>query len=208
MTIMTKTLDIINACLQAIGEDPVTDSTSSHPSAITARAHIARESRRIQARGWWFNHETKIKLLPNENGEIVIPSNTLKVDPSNPNIPYVQRGSRLYDPVQHTFNINAPVVCNLVLELDIEDLPETAFAYILAYSVRKFYVGDNGDPQKARDLKMDENEAWVYMKQEDLAASDVNSDTREVHQLLYARLQEPGSVNGRMHSYNPTVPGG
>lgn len=207
-TISTK-LDIINSCMQSIGENPVTDVDSEHPSAISARAIMLRQDKAIQMRGWWYNREFNLKLLPNTAGEVILPSNTLKCDPVNPSSPYVKRGNKLYDPVQHTYNINAPVYVYLIVQLDIEDLPASAADFLMKDATEKFYTNEDGDPDKAKKLQQDALRASVELMKEELSASDVNSRNRQVHRQLRSRLIMPGD-GGFSASGDPdlTVPGG
>lgn len=192
---MTSRLDIINSMLAVNGEAPVSSADSTDPSAIQARNTLARVDKRIQARGWWFNTETALVLQPNAQGEIVLPANTLSVDPLDATSSYVQRGARLYDRQNNTYTIGTSVTCNLVLQLDISELPETAASYIECSAVREHYENDDGDDNKAAKLKAREGEAFAYLRREDIAANDTNINNSP----LGIQLKSATNMSGRRH---------
>ena len=100
--------------------------------------------RDIQGMGWWFNRDIRRKFVPDEtSGEIELPYNSLKSDAvaesSNKNI--IQRGFRLYDSYNHTYNIKQNydyIYVDLILQIDFDDLPEVAKRYIGLRSARIF----------------------------------------------------------------------
>ena len=102
---MTTTLDVLNHMLNVIGGSPVSSPTSDHPSVLSAMVQLNRVRREMQTRGWWFNTEYNLKLTPNELGQLILPTNTLFIDPVDPFSHLVRRGGKLYDPVSHTFLI-------------------------------------------------------------------------------------------------------
>lgn len=170
---MTTRLEILNAMLGVNGEAPVTSVTSNDPSAIQANNALTRIDRKVQSRGWYFNKED-ILLSPNLAGQIVLPQNTLAADPVDPRSTYVKRGTVLYDRKLNTTVIDQDVNCTLILQLDIEELPETAAAYIMDKAVKEYYTDDDGDEQKIRHLERREAESYAFLQREQLANEDVN----------------------------------
>lgn len=198
---MTTELEIINAMLAANGEAPVTAEDSTDPAAIQARNALARVSRTVQARGWWFNKEPEITLSHSPStGEVILASNTLSVDPVDQSLELVQRGTRLYDRKNNTYNIGTSVVCNLVLQLPIDQLPENAAAYIMAKAVKTHYRDDDGDKDKIMSLTNDENEAFAYLQRENLAATGSNNlyspRGLEVLNAIYTGSARTSNFNG------------
>ena len=184
---MTTTLEIINAMLAVNGEAPVSSVNSTDPAAIQAKNALTLIDRAVQARGWWFNTEPKLRLLPLDGtGEIVLPQNTLQVDPVSSRLDYVKRGTRLYDRTNSTFDIGAEVVVRIVLRLDIEDLPENAATYLRCKAVKEHYTDDDGDEQKIKRLEDRENEAYAFLQREHLANSNVNNKLSPLGQQLLA----------------------
>lgn len=198
---MTTYLEILNHCMKTVGERPVSSATSNHPTAIQARVEIDRLIKEVQTRGWWFNKEYNVPLSPNGSDHIVIPQDTLKVTPLSPWRHLVRRDGKLYDPVEHTYQIGEQVNVDLVLQLDIEDLPETAAQFILHSAAYDFYVSDDGDETKASRLERAMVKAWQMLQAENLKESRANSGNRITSLRLSSRLQRGSSLN-------PNLPGG
>jgi hypothetical protein len=170
---MTTRLEILNAMLAVNGESPVSTADSNDPAAIQAGNKLKVIDKKIQSRGWYFNKED-ILLSPDLAGKVVLPQNTLAADPVDPGSPYIKRGTGLYDRKNNTTNIGRDVLCTVVLQLKIDELPEVAAAYIMDKAVKEYYTDDDGDAQKANDLKEREGESYAYLHREQLANEDVN----------------------------------
>lgn len=199
---MTTQLEVLNHVIGVIGETPVSNVNSTHPTAQSALLTITRVSKQFQLRGWWFNKEECLVLSPNSSGEVIVPSTTLKIDPVDTRSKLVKRGTRLYDPRNHTYNIGVAVTVDLVLLLPTDELPESAAAYLMHKAAYDFYVADDGDEMKAKLLLLEEQKSYAALKAEQLQMSDVNAKNRPVTALLRAGIHQHGG------SYNPTYPGG
>jgi len=180
---MTTKLDILNAMLGVNGEAPVSSVSSTNPAAVQALNMLRRTDRKIQSRGWWFNKE-RFTLSPDTSGEIILPANTMAVDPVDPRSPYVKRGSRLYDRVKNTYVINASVDVIIVLQLEVEETPDAYINYLEDKSVKEYYIDDDGDEQKVSRLDVRERESYMYLYREDLANKNVNITTSDMGQRL------------------------
>ena len=199
---MTTTLDVLNHMLNVNGESPVTDPSSNHPTVLSAMVELRRVNREMQTRGWWFNTEYNLDLIPNLSGQIVIPQDTLWIDPVDTRSVYVRRGGKLYDPVQHTFAINTTVPVNAILLLPVEDLPESAAMFVMHKAAYDFYVNDDGDETKSNRLEQQVNRAWALLQQEELRVTNVNAKNRPQVVYMRHRMMQQGN------SYNPRWPGG
>lgn len=200
---MTTTLDVLNQMLHVMGEQPVSSPTSTHPSAISAFVTLNRVARQFQTRGWWFNREIDLPLLPqSDTGFIIIPDGTIDIDPVDPNSRLVQRGNKLYDPVNHTYNIGQTVLVDCIIQLPIEELPEVAVNYLIAKAKHDVYVDDDGDETKSTQLARDVVFAWALLQQAELRNTDVNSNQRPLTARLLARSIQWHS------SGNPNLIGG
>jgi len=124
-------LRVINALLKVIGESPVNTKDLSHPDVLSAIGVWEETSASIQSIGWWFNVESW-ELAVETSGEVKLPSNTISIDTDDTN--YIKRGNRLYDLETHTYDFSAEdtVDVDVLSEWSIEDLPATAYNYILA----------------------------------------------------------------------------
>ena len=188
---MLTKLDVVNSCLGSIGENPVTNAESNHPSVIAVRAVFDRVTKALQSKGWWYNSEEALILSQDIDGYIILPSNTLKADPTDTTEKYIQRGTRMYDPENHTFVIGRELTVDLMVQLDIEDCPHSVADWIMKQCTYEFYRNDDGDRDKAQSLMSDAYLAEIEVKKEHLAASDVNAQNRPVSQLLMSRIKGP-----------------
>jgi hypothetical protein len=200
---MTSRLDIINAMLGSIGESKVTSADSQHPSAIQASAKLDELDPLFQMRDWWFNHEYALPLSPAPvSGEIIVPSNTLSAGPTSP---YVWRGTRLYDPVRHTYNIGKTVNVELVVQLPIEELPTSAAQYLKALCVRTFHTDEEGDQIKIVEYEKAELKAEALLKNEHLRMLKINRFNAPAVKSIMYRIQP---ANAYVNTGNPDYIGG
>jgi hypothetical protein len=188
-------LDAINTCLAGIGLAPVSDENDSDLDAAQANRTIDRISKEIQQRGWFFNKEYNWNVVPDANtGQIVAPTNALSLITSGEsrNIRLALRDGRLYDMVNHTFDLSdlanysvGGVLClqlAFIMLIDFNDLPPIAQTAIKYIARRQF----------AQDLEVDEKR-WKFQKQDEIDAMNL--------------LQREESRN-RKHNYlrdNPTA---
>lgn len=200
---MQTALDILNSCLRAVGERPVTEYNSNHPTALSARQTVEDTNQDFQSRGWWFNKEYKLKLMPLNTGEVRLPSETLEVTPTGEHRHLVRRDNKLYDPVKHTFNIGVPVTVNLTILIPVEDLPSSAFNYVKALSRYHFAVEEEVEEGRIQRYDREVLLKKTLMMNEELKQLDTNSNHRPVSAFLKLHMQPYGSMQ-----YDATWPGG
>ena len=155
-------LQAINEMLACIGQTPI----SSLQGNKTARTVIAEnildnEIESTQLLGWYFNTEHDYRLHPDEDEEIVLPINTLKVDVIRDLNEYVQRGGRLYNLTQHTFKIKHPVTATIVFKLTFDELPPSAQKFITMNAANKFVAKtkESQDAYAFTQVEVDEAKA-------------------------------------------------
>lgn len=172
----TTELEAINDMLSLISESPVAslDEASRVADAQAAMLLLRRESRAVQAKGWDWNTESELSLMPDLDGNIILPRNTVKVDASDPTIDYVMRAGKLWDRTNKTFNIGRKAVVDIVFLLDFEDIPETARRYIYLLAGRKFENRMLGDGQSHQINENDVLEAKADLMQEEAENGDHN----------------------------------
>lgn len=208
---MDTKLDIVNHLLRVVGERKVNNLDSGHPSVMQAIDALDSANLDFQGRGWWFNTNRRMKFLPNNIGEIVIPSNCLSISIAddirqwaNPTdkVRYARRGNKLYDSWENTFAINTFLYVDLVLLLDIEDMPQVATSYLKHKAAEDYFVDDDGDLNKAAKLHDRTVLAWHALKAKELQIQSVNAlDSPAARELNYR-------IRGGGYSFNPTMPGG
>lgn len=202
---MVQKLDIIRHMLSVIGESGVSNEESLHPSVLTATDIIDTEDADFQGPGWWFNTEYDLVLTQDNRGEVQIPGNALGFRLSNiENLSaadkrrYVKRGTRVYDAVNHTFSIGSPLTVDIIVKLDIEDMPAVASSYLLHKAALSMYVADDGDTFKTDKLEQRVTLAWQKLRAEEMKSLAVNA------------LDSPTAQRMRMGtgSHNPNYIGG
>ena len=138
-------LSAVNSILGSIGQSPITqlkDATSGvlvNPNPeISFIYNILQEvTKDVLNEGWHFNTEEGVKIVPDSNGNFIVPTNYLRYDlhdgQADRQMDLIKRGGKLYDKVKHTdvFTVDS-------LELDIvflygfEDIPSVFQRYIIA----------------------------------------------------------------------------
>ena len=77
----TTELAAVNIILQMLDEEPINSLGGDQPFEVTQSLSSLEEvSREIQSQGWHFNTEYKYPLIPNTEGEIILPQSTLECD--------------------------------------------------------------------------------------------------------------------------------
>lgn len=71
-----KLLDAVNTVLPYLGEHPVTDLDTAHPTVDLILAAIERQRSSLLAEGWWFNERT-LTLPVNTAGRLMHPQRLL-----------------------------------------------------------------------------------------------------------------------------------
>lgn len=172
----TTELEAINTMLSVIGEAPINTLEGALPAdADIARRILEEVSREVQAKGWYFNTERNYPLLPNEEGEIVLPRNATHVDVSlgwNPGLEVVLRGQRLYNLTDHTFKFTGKVYVDIVFLLPFEELPQTARHYITIRAARKFHDRVVGSGTLHEFTTKDEQDALTRLRYDDARLAD------------------------------------
>lgn len=177
MNLSTK-LEAVNVMLSLIGEAAVNSLSSGLVDAEMAETILDNITRSVQSTGWSFNEEIGYTLSPDSNGHLNLPANCVRVDLSqtvskyrDSRFDYIQRGSKLYDKVNHTYVISDPVVVDMVVLLDFEELPEAARRFITIRAGRSFQERVVGSDNLSSLTADDENTAWLDLLH---AESDVN----------------------------------
>lgn len=167
-------LTVVNDALALLGELPMNTLDTGHPLVPRALAELANANTRVQATRWWFNTEN-LTLSPQAgSGEILVPNDTLACDPLDPCAAVALRGNKLYNLNTQSVVWSSPVAVRLHREIPFEDAPITARSYIAALALRTFQRNYDGDSSKTRDLKQDEQTAYIAMNAEHIRNTQAN----------------------------------
>ena len=176
---MTKTiLSAVNSMLSTIGEAPVNTLSSGLVDAETAEMVLNEVSRDVQSLGWNFNSERNYKVAADSDGNVVLPTEIVRADSVSKyrlaENEYVQRGKKMYDKVQHTFNIGKALTLNVVVLLAFDQLPEVARRYITVKASRLFQERVVGSDTLSTMNRADEDQAFLALKEMEGDNGDYN----------------------------------
>lgn len=175
-------LDAVNIVIANVGNGAVLtlEAVDLNSDAEDALKQVHNWSIQVQGAGWWFN--TEVALLidpvpsddPDNPGALMLPLGTLKVDTvySSAGKDLVWRGRRLYDQVNHTYNIGESVYVDLVIGLDFEDLPQQARNYITIKAARQYAQFKLNNGQTNQFTRENEGEAYLSLLEAQDEADD------------------------------------
>ena len=139
-------LDLINYLIILTGGTKVTDEDSTLPEVGTMKELIDASSRELQTVGWWFNMEYSVLMIPDATTkEIAVASNILTIR-SETRTGVVQRGSKLYDTINNTYQWDTPQTVRQVINLDWDYLPvsfQTTVKYAAGETVASLVLEDD-----------------------------------------------------------------
>lgn len=158
LIVPTDELEAVNAILATIRETPVDSLESGASDADIALALLRAVSKQFQTTGWTFNTDKEVTLAINNDGEVPLPANVLRVISQDPN--HVQRGLKLYDRSLHTYQFTTAPVADLVTGLSFDLLPEPARAFITVRAARRFVDRSENDQVAHSFTVQDEVSAW------------------------------------------------
>ncbi len=178
MTTPTTILSAVNSMLSTIGEAPVNTLSSGLVDAETAETVLNEVSRDVQSLGWNFNSEPNYKVAADSDGFVQLPTEIMRADPvsryrSSTN-EYVQRGNRMYDKVNHTFNIGKALTLDVVVCLPFDHLPEVARRFITVKASRLFQERVVGSDTLSTMNRADEEQAFLALKEMEGDNGDYN----------------------------------
>lgn len=179
---MLSELDVVNEMLSTLGEAPLNELDDEHPLVPAARRIIRIASYRIQAEAWWFNQEHVTLGNDPDTGEVMVPADAIRVDPKDRNWNLVQRGRRLYDPENATYNIRESVPAVLVRNIPFNDLPPTVQHAVSLTAQVEFNKSYDGDETKLSMLGAALNLARASMHAEHIRNVDANLLLAPAHQ--------------------------
>ena len=179
---MLQELDIVNEMLSTLGEAPLNELDEEHPLVPAARRIITIATYRLQSEGWWFNRE-HVTLHPDPTtGEVLTPADAIRADPRDRGLNFVQRGRRLYDPENATYNIGQEVPVVLIRNVPFADLPPTAQHVISLTAQVEFNKAYDGDETKVRMLTQALGQTTTLLRREHTRNVDTNLLDAPAHQ--------------------------
>ncbi|WP_087502342.1 phage tail protein [Pseudomonas sp. SID14000] len=163
-------LDAVNDILAAIGESPVnTLEDGTNADVANARRILTKVNREVQAKGWTFNREESVELLPDTFSQLIpYARDYLAIWVSGSETTYGNRGGYLYDRATKTDQFTDPVTVDLVRLRSFSDMPVPFRSYIVAKAARRFNIRFFGAAEIEATLQEEESEAWAAVQEYEL----------------------------------------
>jgi hypothetical protein len=181
MTTPTTELEAVNIMLSTIGEAPVNNLQSGLVDAETAETILKNVSRDVQSHGWNFNSEPDYTVAADSSGNVILPTEIVRADLANSETKYrsskneyIQRGRKMYDKVNHTYNIGKALKLDVVVLLSFDLLPEIARRYIAIKASRIFQERVVGSAELSQMNRNDEQQAWFALQEMEGDNGDYN----------------------------------
>ncbi len=181
MTTPTTELEAVNIMLSTIGEAPVNNLESGLVDAETAETILKNVSRDVQSHGWNFNSEPDYTVAADTSGNVILPTEIVRADLAQSETKfrsskneYIQRGNKMYDKVNHTYNIGKALKLDVVVSLTFDLLPEIARRYIAIKAARIFQERVVGSETLSTMNRNDEQQAWFALQEMEGDNSDYN----------------------------------
>ncbi len=185
--LISDKLDAVNLLMRAIGVAGVDSMDSGDLDAEDASKMIDVVSHRLQYNkggGWWFNREGNWNIVPDSNGEVNLPNNTLAVLQcyalNDRKVPMTMRAGKLYSTWNHTFDMRSHVNANgalrltLVVMLPFEHLPPSAMQAISYQAACEFITSKGADSTKLKVNAEIARQAFIDMQGEQSAQKRTN----------------------------------
>lgn len=157
-------LEAINITLRAIGESEVVSESTSNPSAGIVKSAITQHRRSLLATGWWFN-TLEQTLTPNTDKRITPPAKALAIYGAGGE-KYSERSGWLYNLLTQSTVFTEATYIKSYIDIDFEDLPEYAAAYIASRVAAETYRNDIGTDSNYSAIMNDADEAFALLFRE------------------------------------------
>ena len=184
-------LEAVNLMLMTIGEYKVNDliNLAGRSDAAIAKDILTNTSRAVQSKGWTFNTDFDVILVPDTNDQIELGGSILRIDTTNTvrssEKDIIERDNKLYDRQNNTYIFADNVTVNTVTYFNFESLPEAARRFIAIRSARVFHDRVVGSGELHRFFQEDEGQAWSELIEYESNVGDYNIfDTYDVYRVV------------------------
>lgn len=181
---MNNELDIINACLDALGEDQIASIATGHPELSNIQNIIERERKRLLSRGWYFNKQERT-FFPDNSGKILLPKTILSFEPKDEQVGvFSDLGGTLYDNKNDTNIFDEQVELIVILDYPELNIPYLALDYLsLLCQSRVMHRADiTGGP--LQDIQIELDMAGRKLLEADLRSKDLNMNNTPMRRQL------------------------
>ena len=197
----TSKLEAVNKALQMMGEAPINSLQGLFGLGNLAETTIDSVSRKLQTEGWSFNSDYGVSLVRDSTtNHISVGANVSRiyVDPFDyPDIDVVQRGSKLYDRKNNTYEFAINLKVDMSIILDWDDLPEHARVYIMTKTGRELQESMIGSKDLTEINLLVEQEVRSQFLEEETMLSDHNMLRGHSRRVNPIQTYRPSNVLNR-----------
>lgn len=180
-------LDAVNEILSAVGSSPVNSLEDElNVDVLNAVRILDSVSKEIQSRGWDFNIEDSVALLPDYDTNLVpCPNNYLRFVSSGYKL--IRRSGYFFDILSQTNEFPEGLTLDtLVRGLDFEELPEVFRKFITCRAARIFQMRYLTSDDLNKHLMTEESSAYADIIDYDLTTGNYNilNDDQYISQYI------------------------
>lgn len=180
-------LDAVNEILSAVGSSPVNSLEDElNVDVLNAGRILDSVSKEIQSRGWDFNIEDSVALLPDDDTNLVpCPNNYLRFVSSGYKL--IRRSGYFFDILSQTNKFPEGLTLDtLVRGLDFEELPEVFRKFITCRAARIFQMRYLTSDDLNKHLMTEESSAYADIIDYDLTTGNYNilNDDQYISQYI------------------------
>lgn len=180
-------LDAVNEILSAVGSSPVNSLEDElNVDVLNAVRILDSVSKEIQSRGWDFNIEDSVALLPDVDTNLVpCPNNYLRFVSSGYKL--IRRSGYFFDILSQTNEFPEGLTLDtLVRGLDFEELPEVFRKFITCRAARIFQMRYLTSDELNNHLMTEESSAYADIIDYDLTTGNYNilNDDQYISQYI------------------------
>lgn len=167
-----KLLDAVNTVLPYLGEHPVTDTDTAHPTVDLIIKAINRQREAVLAEGWWFNEGTLTLPLSTE-GKVSTPTKILSIYGVDCDVEI--NGTELFNLAENSEFFTAPITVEIIKDISFEQLPLYAAHTVLYNAAVEVYTADFGVESSVQMLQSLAENARQKLMQENIRKRKYNS---------------------------------
>lgn len=180
-------LDAVNEVLSAVGSSPVNSLEDElNVDVLNAVRILDSVSKEVQSRGWDFNIEDSVALLPDDDTNLVpCPNNYLRFVSSGYKL--IRRSGYFFDILSQTNEFPEGLTLDtLVRGLDFEELPEVFRKFITCRAARIFQMRYLTSDDLNKHLMTEESSAYADIIDYDLTTGNYNilNDDQYISQYI------------------------
>jgi hypothetical protein len=145
-------LDAVNMILRNDGEAPVDSLADSGFSEVAdAQAVLVNISAEEQTRGWAYNTDYEVRLVPDAiSGHVTLSDDVLWVRPAawSLGMDVIERGRKLYNLRTNSYVFTEPVTLDICRFYPFDALPAYARVHIAIRAARRYQAQGTGSPRQ------------------------------------------------------------